>query len=127
MPNVRESADARIPLLFRMRVRNTFRALVPREPLRGSILVGFFPSGNRNKTFDPGISIEVQSKRFLSLNEFSFSFISDPLSPVLETLLPFSSKNEDKVFNPGILVSKEEKSPHLLSHRGFKKLFQEHS
>ncbi|GKC98261.1 hypothetical protein Tco_1168536 [Tanacetum coccineum] len=43
----------------------------------------------------------------------------DPLSPVLETLLPFSSENEDKVFNPGILVSKEEKSPHLLSHQGF--------
>ncbi|GKB71153.1 hypothetical protein Tco_0932565 [Tanacetum coccineum] len=43
----------------------------------------------------------------------------DPLSPVLETLLPFSSEIEDKVFNPEILVSKEEKSPHLLSHRGF--------
>nr|GFD36678.1 hypothetical protein [Tanacetum cinerariifolium] len=26
----------------------------------------------------------------------------------------------DKVFNPGILDSKEEKSPHFLSHRGFK-------
>ncbi|GKA39650.1 hypothetical protein Tco_0732201 [Tanacetum coccineum] len=86
----------------------------------GSILVVSFPSGNRNKTFDPGISIEVQSKRFLSLNEFSISFISDPLSLVLETLLPFSSENEDKVFNPGILVLKEEKYPHLLSHRGFK-------
>ncbi|GKF88854.1 hypothetical protein Tco_0262817, partial [Tanacetum coccineum] len=35
-------------------------------------------------------------------------------------MLQFSSENEDKVFNPGILVSKEEKSPHLLSHRGFK-------
>ncbi|GKA87045.1 hypothetical protein Tco_0808756 [Tanacetum coccineum] len=86
----------------------------------GSDHVVSFPFGNRNKTFDPGISIEVQSKRFLSLNTFSISFISDPLSPVLETLLPFSSENEDKVFNPGILVSKEEKSPHLLSHRGFK-------
>ncbi|GJZ41506.1 hypothetical protein Tco_0588392 [Tanacetum coccineum] len=86
----------------------------------GSDLVVSFPSGNRSKTFDLGISIEVQSKRFLSLNEFSILFISDPLSPVLETLLPFSSGNEDKVFNPGILVSKEEKSPHLLSHRGFK-------
>ncbi|GJV16484.1 putative ribonuclease H-like domain-containing protein [Tanacetum coccineum] len=42
----------------------------------------------------------------------------DPLSPVL--LLPFSSEIKDKVFNPGILVSKEEKSPHLLSYRGFK-------
>ncbi|GJS00797.1 hypothetical protein Tco_0317305 [Tanacetum coccineum] len=42
------------------------------------------------------------------------------LCPVIDTLLPFSSENEDKVFNPGILASKEEKSPHLLSHRGFK-------
>ncbi|GJT85893.1 hypothetical protein Tco_1067610 [Tanacetum coccineum] len=86
----------------------------------GSDLVVSFPSINRNKTFDPKISIEFQSKRFPSLNKFSISFISDPLSPVLETLLPFSSEIEDKVFNPGILVSKEEKSPHLLSHRGFK-------
>ncbi|GJT51746.1 hypothetical protein Tco_0977903 [Tanacetum coccineum] len=86
----------------------------------GSDLVVSFPSGNRNKTFDPGISIEVQSKRSLSVNKFTISFISDPLSPVLETLLPFSSEIKDKVFNPGILVLKEEKSPHLLSHRGFK-------
>ncbi|GKF00319.1 hypothetical protein Tco_0023669 [Tanacetum coccineum] len=42
------------------------------------------------------------------------------LYPVFDTLLPFSSENEDKVFNPGILISKEEKSPHLLSHWGFK-------
>nr|GEV81627.1 hypothetical protein [Tanacetum cinerariifolium] len=41
---------------------------------------------------------------------------------VIDTLLPFLSKNEDKVFNLGILASKEEKSPHLLSHRGFKAL-----
>ncbi|GJZ22227.1 hypothetical protein Tco_0559266 [Tanacetum coccineum] len=40
--------------------------------------------------------------------------------PVIDTLLPFSSENEDKVFNTGILASKEEKSPHLLSYRGFK-------
>ncbi|GKD22585.1 hypothetical protein Tco_1224288 [Tanacetum coccineum] len=42
------------------------------------------------------------------------------LCPVIDTLLPFSSENEDKVFNPGILASKEEKSPNLLSHRDFK-------
>ncbi|GJX29687.1 hypothetical protein Tco_0237766 [Tanacetum coccineum] len=42
------------------------------------------------------------------------------LYPVFDTLLPFSSENEDIVFNPGILISNEEKSPHLLSHRGFK-------
>ncbi|GKF68823.1 hypothetical protein Tco_0198502, partial [Tanacetum coccineum] len=42
------------------------------------------------------------------------------LSPMFDTLLPFSSENDDKVFNPGILASNEEKSPYLLSHRGFK-------
>ncbi|GJR56098.1 hypothetical protein Tco_1406619 [Tanacetum coccineum] len=88
----------------------------------GLNLVASFPSGNRNKTFDSGISIEVQSKRFLSLNKFSISFISDPVSPVLETLLPFSSENEDKVFNPGILVSKEETIPNLLIFTGISKL-----
>ncbi|GKC87702.1 hypothetical protein Tco_1148351 [Tanacetum coccineum] len=41
------------------------------------------------------------------------------LSSMFDTLLPFSSKNDDKVFNPGILASNEEKSPHLLSHQGF--------
>ncbi|GKB17485.1 hypothetical protein Tco_0851408 [Tanacetum coccineum] len=40
--------------------------------------------------------------------------------PVINTLLPFSSKNENKVFNSGILASNEEKSSHPLSHRGFK-------
>ncbi|GJU76313.1 hypothetical protein Tco_1273383 [Tanacetum coccineum] len=79
-----------------------------------------FPSGTRNKIFDPGIFFEVQSKRFLSPNEFSISFIRDPLSLVFDTLLLFSSENEDNVFNPGILASNEKKSPHLLSHRGFK-------
>ncbi|GKD19772.1 hypothetical protein Tco_1208930 [Tanacetum coccineum] len=39
----------------------------------GSDLVVSFPSGTRNKIFDPGIFIEVQSKRFLSTNEFSIS------------------------------------------------------
>ncbi|GKD01913.1 hypothetical protein Tco_1172187 [Tanacetum coccineum] len=42
------------------------------------------------------------------------------LSPMFDTLLPFSFENDDKVFNYGILASNEEKSPHLLSHRGFK-------
>ncbi|GKD79382.1 hypothetical protein Tco_1342003, partial [Tanacetum coccineum] len=50
----------------------------------------------------------------------SADLIFDPLSLVLKTLLPFSSEIEDKVFNSGILISKEEKSPHLLSHWGFK-------
>ncbi|GJV91054.1 hypothetical protein Tco_1538867 [Tanacetum coccineum] len=88
------------------------------DSLRSDLVVSF-PSGTRNKIFDLGIFIEVQSKRFLSPNEFSISFIRDPLSPVFDTLLPFSSKNDEKVFNPGSLSSNEEKSPHLLSHRGF--------
>ncbi|GKF29482.1 hypothetical protein Tco_0095824 [Tanacetum coccineum] len=89
------------------------------DSLRSDLVVSF-PSGTRNKIFDLGIFIEVQSKKFLSPNEFSISFIRDPLSPLFDTLLPFSSENEDNVFNPGILASNEEKSPHLLSHRGFK-------
>ncbi|GKF96983.1 hypothetical protein Tco_0292804, partial [Tanacetum coccineum] len=84
----------------------------PSNDSLGSDLEVSFPSGTRNKIFDPGISIEVQSKRFLSLDEISNSFISDPLFPVIDTLLPFSSENEDKVFNPGILSS------NILSHRG---------
>ncbi|GKE76521.1 hypothetical protein Tco_1542641 [Tanacetum coccineum] len=42
------------------------------------------------------------------------------LYPVFDTLLPFSSENEDKLFNLGILASNEEKSPYLPFHRGFK-------
>ncbi|GKE64587.1 hypothetical protein Tco_1518748 [Tanacetum coccineum] len=78
----------------------------------GSDLEVSFPSGTRNKIFDSGILFEVQSKRFLSRDTFSISFIRNHLCPVIETLLPFSSENEDKVFNPGILSS------NLLSHRG---------
>ncbi|GJV68430.1 hypothetical protein Tco_1483939 [Tanacetum coccineum] len=69
-----------------------------------------FPFGTRNKIFDPGIFFEVQPKRFLSRDTFSISFICNPVCPVIETLLLFSSKNEDQVFNPGILFS------NLLSH-----------
>ncbi|GJS88618.1 hypothetical protein Tco_0771254 [Tanacetum coccineum] len=40
------------------------------------------PFGDRNKIYDPGICIEVESTRFLAT-----------LSPVIDTLLPFSSEN----------------------------------
>ncbi|GJZ14989.1 hypothetical protein Tco_0550666 [Tanacetum coccineum] len=66
------------------------------------------PSGNRNKIYDSGICIEVESTRFLAT-----------FSPVIDTLLPFSSENEDKVFNHGVLASKE-KSPPSSSHQGIK-------
>ncbi|GJR50485.1 hypothetical protein Tco_1401006 [Tanacetum coccineum] len=83
----------------------------------GSDLDVSSPSGDRNKIYDPGICIEVESTRFLAT-----------LSPVIDTLLPFSSKNEDKVFNHGVLASKE-KSPPSSSHQGFKtsKLFHHKS
>ncbi|GJS42041.1 hypothetical protein Tco_0567084 [Tanacetum coccineum] len=74
----------------------------------GSDLDDSSPSGDRNKIYDPGICIEVESTRFLAT-----------LSPVIDTLLTFSSENEDKVFNHGVLASKE-KSPSSPSHRGLK-------
>nr|GFA54898.1 hypothetical protein [Tanacetum cinerariifolium] len=67
----------------------------------------FIPShdslGSGNKIFDPRIFIEIQSEGLLSLDEFSISFIRDPLYLVFDTLLPFSSENKDKVFKLGIL------------------------
>ncbi|GJY54798.1 hypothetical protein Tco_0446462 [Tanacetum coccineum] len=74
----------------------------------GSDLDVSSPSGDSNKIYDPGICIEVESTRFLST-----------LSPVIDTLLQFSSKNEDKVFNHSVLASKE-KSSSSLSHRVYK-------
>ncbi|GJU75970.1 hypothetical protein Tco_1273040 [Tanacetum coccineum] len=68
--------------------------------------------GSGNTILYPGIFIEIQSERLLSRDEFSISFIRDHLSPLFDTMLPFSSENEDKVFNPGILIS------FLLSHQG---------
>ncbi|GJV20978.1 hypothetical protein Tco_1369998 [Tanacetum coccineum] len=76
--------------------------------ISGSDLDVSSPFGDSNKIYDPGICIEVESTRFLST-----------LSPVIDTLLSFSSENKDKVFNHGVLASKE-KSPLPLSLWGFK-------
>ncbi|GJT78610.1 hypothetical protein Tco_1045335 [Tanacetum coccineum] len=86
---------------------------IPSHNDLGSDLDVSSPSEKRNKIYDPRICIEVESTRFLAT-----------LSPVIDTLLPFSSENEDKVFNHGVLASKE-KSPPSSSYRGFKasKLF----
>ncbi|GJR23927.1 hypothetical protein Tco_0972454 [Tanacetum coccineum] len=75
------------------------------------------PFGERNKIYDPGICIEVESTIFLATH-----------SPVIDTLLPFSSENEDKAFNHGVLALKE-KPPPSSSHQGFKasKLFHHKS
>ncbi|GJX26170.1 hypothetical protein Tco_0232466 [Tanacetum coccineum] len=86
---------------------------IPSHNDLGSDLDVSSPSGDRNKIYDPGICIEVESTRFLAT-----------FSPVIDTLLPFSSENENKVFNYGVLATKE-KSPPSSSHRRFKasKLF----
>nr|GEU96943.1 hypothetical protein [Tanacetum cinerariifolium] len=54
---------------------------------------------SENKIFDSGIFTEVKSERLLSREEFSI--IRDPLYPMFDSFLLFSSKNEDKVFKPG--------------------------
>ncbi|GJY94643.1 reverse transcriptase domain-containing protein [Tanacetum coccineum] len=73
-----------------------------------------FTSGNKDKVFDPGIFTinGIHSKRFsiLLLDDFSkILFVRDFLSLTgpseINTFLSFSSENEDKVFNPGILIS----------------------
>ncbi|GJY53826.1 hypothetical protein Tco_0445490 [Tanacetum coccineum] len=68
---------------------------IPSDDSFRSDLEVSFPFGTRNKIFDPGIFFEVQSKRFLSRGTFSISFIRNLLCPVIKTLLPFSSENED--------------------------------
>ncbi|GKA57384.1 hypothetical protein Tco_0756572 [Tanacetum coccineum] len=86
---------------------------IPSHNDLGSDLDVSSPSGDRNKIYDPGICIEVESTRFLATH-----------SPAIDNLLPFSSENKDKVFNHSVLASKE-KSPPSSSHRSFKasKLF----
>ncbi|GKD72288.1 hypothetical protein Tco_1330570, partial [Tanacetum coccineum] len=86
---------------------------IPSHNYLGSDLGVSSHSRDRNKIYDPGICIEVESTRFLATH-----------FPVIDTLLPFSSKNNDKVFNHGVLASKE-KYPSFSSHQGYKasKLF----
>ncbi|GJU76355.1 hypothetical protein Tco_1273425 [Tanacetum coccineum] len=81
---------------------------IPSHNDLGSDLDISSPFGDRNKIYDSGICIKVESTRFLA-----------PLSPVIDTLLPFSSEDEVKVFNHDLLASKE-KSPSSSSHRGLK-------
>ncbi|GJU39654.1 hypothetical protein Tco_1192611 [Tanacetum coccineum] len=67
------------------------------------------PSGDRNKIYDLGICIEVKSTRFLTT-----------LSPVIDTLLPFSSENEDKFSITVFLLQR--RNLLLLHHIGALKL-----
>ncbi|GKC94956.1 hypothetical protein Tco_1160398 [Tanacetum coccineum] len=51
---------------------------IPSDDSLGYDLEVSFPSETRNKIFDPGIFFKVQSKRFLSQDTFSISFIRNP-------------------------------------------------
>ncbi|GKF01939.1 hypothetical protein Tco_0028862, partial [Tanacetum coccineum] len=87
-----------------------------------------FPSGNEDIIFDPVIFIikRVQSKRFqfFPLDDFpTLSFVIDSFLLIdpseIETFLSVPSRNENKVFDPGILIIDgvfpfTRKSPHLL-------------
>ncbi|GJU36972.1 hypothetical protein Tco_1185326 [Tanacetum coccineum] len=88
-----------------------------------------FSYENKDIIFNPGLFIikGVQSERFhiLPLDDFSIIlFVSNSLlltdPPEIDTFLSFPSGNEDKVFDPGILLIDEvlsftRRSPHLLN------------
>ncbi|GJV14599.1 hypothetical protein Tco_1359922 [Tanacetum coccineum] len=57
---------------------------IPSHNNLGSDLDVSSPSEDRNKIYDPGICFEVESMIFLATH-----------SPMIDTLLPFSSKNKD--------------------------------
>ncbi|GJX11924.1 hypothetical protein Tco_0201783 [Tanacetum coccineum] len=99
-------------------------------------------TNNEDKVFNPGILIHEKifevtirvtpDKNVKKLSSSNASLILEDFNPLLyelpfhkevpgsETLLSFSSKNEEKVFNPGILTSKGVHTSLLpeLSHRG---------
>ncbi|GKF13955.1 hypothetical protein Tco_0055417, partial [Tanacetum coccineum] len=103
------------------------------------------PFGNEDKVFNPGIlnlggtqifnneskdkdfKVNTSSEALLILEERNLLSISSDQEllfhleiSVTETLLKFSSENEDKVFNPGIPISKGVYSFTLgLSHRSY--------
>nr|GEU45773.1 Toll/interleukin-1 receptor (TIR) domain-containing protein [Tanacetum cinerariifolium] len=96
---------------------------IPFDDSLGFDLEVSFPSGTRNKIFDSGIFLEVQSKRFLSWDTFSLTYVSLPfenrhylsITYVIQTFLPYftylvkspfllSSGSEDIIFDPGITV-----------------------
>ncbi|GJZ94491.1 hypothetical protein Tco_0666694 [Tanacetum coccineum] len=105
-----------------------------------------FPSENKDKVFNPGILVHgstyfvtnlvTQDKTFKKKTSSEASLILEERSimsipsdrelpfhyelPETQTLLSFSSENEDKVFNPGILISKGVHSLTLgLSHQNY--------
>ncbi|GJV31855.1 hypothetical protein Tco_1392255 [Tanacetum coccineum] len=99
-------------------------------------------TNNEDKVFNPGIlihdnlfkvtirvtpekNVKKTTNASLILEDFNQPLYELPFHkevPGLGALLSFSSKNEEKVFNPGILISKRVHTSLLpeLSHRGLK-------
>ncbi|GJW19735.1 reverse transcriptase domain-containing protein [Tanacetum coccineum] len=94
----------------------------PGEPLFG-VGTQIFNDESKDKDLKVNTSSEallfLEGRNFLSISSDQKLLFHLKLS-VTETLLSFSSKNEDKVFNPGILISKGVHSLTLgLSHRTY--------
>ncbi|GKC76269.1 hypothetical protein Tco_1127043 [Tanacetum coccineum] len=84
------------------------------EPDQGNFTMDVVEDIFYNPTREPRFHVPNVLPTHLSLHldlDFTLSMI--------DTLLPFSSKNKNKVVNTAILAS-EEKSPPYSSHRGFK-------
>ncbi|GKF48253.1 hypothetical protein Tco_0141504, partial [Tanacetum coccineum] len=82
---------------------------IPSHNDLGSNLDVSSPSGDRNKIYDPRICIEVESIRFLAT-----------FSPVIDTLLPFSSEMTTKFLITVFLLQR--RNLLLLHHIGALKL-----
>ncbi|GKC96195.1 hypothetical protein Tco_1161637, partial [Tanacetum coccineum] len=131
----------------------TSDSTLPEESYEIATLISS-PFENEDKVFNPGILIlggtqifnneskdknlneKTSYEAFLILEEHNFLSISSDQEllfhlelTVIETSLSFSSENEDRVFNPGILTSKRVYSFTLgLSHRTYEtfKIFNVH-
>ncbi|GKE79212.1 hypothetical protein Tco_1545332, partial [Tanacetum coccineum] len=124
--------------------KKLFDSTLPKESFEIATLLSS-PFGNEDKVFNPGIlilggtqifnneskdkdfKVNTSSEALLILEERNFLSISSDQEllfhlelSVTGTLLSFSSENEDKVFNPRILISKGVHSLTLgLSHRTY--------
>ncbi|GJS05079.1 hypothetical protein Tco_0321587 [Tanacetum coccineum] len=77
---------------------------------------GSIPSGIQSNDYDSEDDDNSTSRPEFESFHVDYPDLGDS---TIDTLLPFSSENEDKVLNHGVLAYKE-KSPPSLSHRGLK-------
>ncbi|GJR66161.1 hypothetical protein Tco_0012226 [Tanacetum coccineum] len=115
------SESSKIATLLSSPFRNEDKVFNP-----GILILGGTQTFN-NESKDKNLKVNISSEAFLFFEERNFLSISFDQEllfhlelSLTETLLLFSSENEDKVFNPGILISKGVHSFTLgLSHRTY--------